>query len=821
MAPGDGAGRATSTAPPHHGCRPGLATSSPPARRRRAAPRPTVTPAPVMRLTERATTDAVSAAPTAATARPVPARHRRRPGSGGRASARGSATPPARARPPVAAGARAAGPETTSAPAAAKPAVGQVGRHRCDVDADADHGDDDASPRRVGGRSRRRSGRERRGRPVGRYLMCVHVRPARHPDRGARGPVADRTPRLACAQTTPTRSTATSTAAGSRTCCRAWRRPSSTSARRRTPCCTGATCATTETTSRPQPRAALRIEQMLRPGQTILCQVTKNPIGAKGARLTQEVSLPGRFVVMVPNSIGLRHLQAPRRPRAQAPAADRGRRPPEGHGLIVRTAAEGASQEELRLDVGAARRQVGGDRGRSRRSTAPGCSTRSRTGCAHRAGGVHRGVPGRGHRRRGSCSTLVRDYVGRSTPSWPTGSSSTTRWSRTCRSSSAIHVHEQLHKALDRKVWLPSGGSLIIERTEALTVIDVNTGKNVGSSNLEETVFRNNLEAAEEIARQLRLRDIGGIIVIDFIDMEMRRTGTRSAAALRSALGPGQDPDPGLRHLRARAGRDDPQAGVRRAWSSPFPSTCPCAMAGASCSTSAPEPLAGTSPIRRSGTVGSFMYAVIRTGGKQERVARASTLRVELLGVAEGEERRARARARRGRRQGARHPGRAGRGGGVRPGRRHGARARRSAASPTRPRRNTAVAGATASTTPRSRSPPSPRRGPLSAAPRTKEEHECPRPKVAAPPATAVTPMRSASASRPSTAPVSAGSIIVRQRGTRFHPGENVGRGGDDTLFATPRARELRNPQGPRAGRRRAGLTPERRPAAVAGRLRP
>ena len=99
-----------------------------------------------------------------------------------------------------------------------------------------------------------------------------------------------------------------------------------------------------------------------------------------------------------------------------------------------------------------------------------------------------------------------------------------------------FHVHEQLHKALDRKVWLPSGGSIIIERTEALTVIDVNTGKNVGTSNLEETVYRNNLEAAEEIARQLRLRDIGGIIVIDFIDMEIRENRDRVAAALRSAL---------------------------------------------------------------------------------------------------------------------------------------------------------------------------------------------------------------------------------------------------------------------------------------------
>ncbi len=98
------------------------------------------------------------------------------------------------------------------------------------------------------------------------------------------------------------------------------------------------------------------------------------------------------------------------------------------------------------------------------------------------------------------------------------------------------HVHEQLHKAIDRKVWLPSGGSLIIERTEALTVIDVNTGKNVGSSSLEETVFRNNLEAADEIARQLRLRDIGGIVVIDFIDMEIRANREAVIGTFRDAL---------------------------------------------------------------------------------------------------------------------------------------------------------------------------------------------------------------------------------------------------------------------------------------------
>jgi len=98
------------------------------------------------------------------------------------------------------------------------------------------------------------------------------------------------------------------------------------------------------------------------------------------------------------------------------------------------------------------------------------------------------------------------------------------------------HVHEQLHKALDRKVWLPSGGSLIIERTEALTVIDVNTAKNVGRSTLEETVFANNLEAAEEVARQLRLRDIGGIIVIDFIDMEIRKNREEVTRKFKEAL---------------------------------------------------------------------------------------------------------------------------------------------------------------------------------------------------------------------------------------------------------------------------------------------
>jgi ribonuclease E len=98
------------------------------------------------------------------------------------------------------------------------------------------------------------------------------------------------------------------------------------------------------------------------------------------------------------------------------------------------------------------------------------------------------------------------------------------------------HVVEQIHKALDRKVWLPSGGYLIIERTEAMTIVDVNTGKSVGKTNLEETVKNTNLEAAKEAARQLRLRDIGGIIVIDFIDMLLEKNKKAVEDTMQEAL---------------------------------------------------------------------------------------------------------------------------------------------------------------------------------------------------------------------------------------------------------------------------------------------
>ena len=283
--------------------------------------------------------------------------------------------------------------------------------------------------------------------------------------------------------------------------------------------------------------ADLRIEQILRPRQTIICQVTKNPIGAKGARLTQEVSMPGRFVVLVPNSTtyGIsKRLPDNERKRLRT-VLDKVR--PKGHGLIVRTAAEGISAEELERDVQRLAKQWEQIEALAARSQAPALLYQE----PDMAVRVIREEFNQDYRQvvidDDTLFEEVRDYVRSISPALV---ERVERYDPETHGGLPIfethHVHEQLHKALDRKVWLPSGGSLIIERTEALTVIDVNTGKNVGKSSLEETVFRNNLEAAEAVAHQLRLRDIGGIIVIDFIDMEIRANRETVIQTFRHAL---------------------------------------------------------------------------------------------------------------------------------------------------------------------------------------------------------------------------------------------------------------------------------------------
>jgi ribonuclease E len=268
----------------------------------------------------------------------------------------------------------------------------------------------------------------------------------------------------------------------------------------------------------------------------ILCQVTKNPIGAKGARLTQEVSLPGRFVVLIPNSktYGIsKRLSDGERKRLRS-ILDRVK--PAEHGVILRTAAEDATEHELTADMTRLLAQWSEIEEAAKNANGPTLLYRE----PELAVRVIREEFNADFRsvviddRR--LHEEVRSYVEAFNPELADRVEYFDRESEPLSLFETHHVHEQIHKALDRKVWLPSGGSLIIEHTEALTVIDVNTGRNVGSTNLEETVFQNNLEAAQEIAHQLRLRDIGGIIVIDFIDMEIKDNRRKVVDSFRQAL---------------------------------------------------------------------------------------------------------------------------------------------------------------------------------------------------------------------------------------------------------------------------------------------
>ncbi|HLX50165.1 MAG TPA: Rne/Rng family ribonuclease [Streptosporangiaceae bacterium] len=260
-----------------------------------------------------------------------------------------------------------------------------------------------------------------------------------------------------------------------------------------------------------------RIESALKSGQSVLVQVTKDPVGHKGARLTSQVSLPGRYLVYVPGAsmMGIsRKLPDTERSRLKQILK---KVMPEDAGVIVRTAAEGATEEELSHDVARLSAQWGSIEQKAK-SASPPSLLYSEPDLTIR---VIRDIFNEDFSRlvvSGEAGwDMVDEYVRYVAPHLI---DRLTRWSEDRDVFAGHRIDEQLAKAMDRKVWLPSGGSLVIDKTEAMTVIDVNTGKFTGQGgNLEETVTRNNLEAAEEIVRQLRLRDIGGIIVIDFIDM--------------------------------------------------------------------------------------------------------------------------------------------------------------------------------------------------------------------------------------------------------------------------------------------------------------
>ncbi len=263
---------------------------------------------------------------------------------------------------------------------------------------------------------------------------------------------------------------------------------------------------------------ARKIEDALKPGQTILVQVSKDPIGQKGARLTSQISLPGRFLVLVPNgqTSGIsRKLPENERTRLKALLKEV---LPENVGVIVRTAAEGATEDQLTRDVTALtarwediERKVAAGKSPDLLYSEPDLMIKVVRDLFNEDfnGLVVEGA---------DAWDMIKGYIDHVAPDL---AERVTRWSDDDKDAfTSYRLEEQIHKALERKVFLPSGGSLVIDRTEAMTVVDVNTGKYTGSGgNLEETVTKNNLEAAEEVVRQLRLRDIGGIIVVDFIDM--------------------------------------------------------------------------------------------------------------------------------------------------------------------------------------------------------------------------------------------------------------------------------------------------------------
>jgi ribonuclease G len=264
-------------------------------------------------------------------------------------------------------------------------------------------------------------------------------------------------------------------------------------------------------------RHGRRITQLLQNGQEILVQVTKDPMGSKGARLTTRMSLPGRYLVYVPEGSGVgvsRRLPQEERERLRDICKTLNAK---DAGLIVRTVAEGKGLEELRRDLQYLARSW--TRVKAKSKTAP--------------------IPGLVHEEVDVALSVARDLFNESCSRFIVDGEKLRKEATAYISRVApelverIELHEgpealfdawgieeQLDRTLMRRVMLPSGGNIVIDHAEALTVIDVNSGKYTGGSGLEDTITKTNLEAASEAVHQLRLRDIGGIIVIDFIDME-------------------------------------------------------------------------------------------------------------------------------------------------------------------------------------------------------------------------------------------------------------------------------------------------------------
>lgn len=261
-----------------------------------------------------------------------------------------------------------------------------------------------------------------------------------------------------------------------------------------------------------------KIKELIRPGQEIMVQVTKGSHGTKGARVTTRITLPGRYVVLMPEG---NHLGVSRKIEDRA-ERERLRRIGErifsdGFGLILRTECEGRSEEELRADVLYLQQLWAQVLSTAKRQRAPACVHRDQTLLYRTIRDIFSEEIGKmviDDPEEFEKVHLVASVVA------PMMKEKIFLYDRDTPVFDYYNIEKDLARLLAHKVSLRSGGSLVVDEMEALTAIDVNTGKQVGSTSLSDTILRANLEAADEVCRQLRLRDMGGMIVIDFIDME-------------------------------------------------------------------------------------------------------------------------------------------------------------------------------------------------------------------------------------------------------------------------------------------------------------
>jgi ribonuclease G len=278
----------------------------------------------------------------------------------------------------------------------------------------------------------------------------------------------------------------------------------------------------------------LPIEELLQEGQDVLVQVSKDPIGTKGARVTSYITIPGRYLVLMP---GVEHVGISRRISDETERTRLkdivSRLKPQNCGLIVRTASEGCREDEIQKDIEFLMLLWENIQNKKEKVVSPHLLY-SDLDIAFRS---------------------VRDLLGHDVDKLTIDSEDEFKRLQEFINTyfpkliSKIELYDgeepifdsysleiEIPKALGRRVWLKSGGYIVIDQTEALTAIDVNTGKFVGKDTLEDTILKTNLEAVKEIAYQIRLRNIGGIIIIDFIDMEKEENRNRLFTTFQEAM---------------------------------------------------------------------------------------------------------------------------------------------------------------------------------------------------------------------------------------------------------------------------------------------